>query len=294
MRLSTAFFVAIPLVLLLLAAPARADDVRALRYDTRIDLAVTTVGGVWWLSSELLKTDLVPEKCRWCYRAEDGSDQLNAYDGWVRRKVVWKNPNTAARVSDILDFFVEPATMMGLTALSARQAGAIRGFPVDALLVSEATVIAGDINQLAKFAFARERPFVHFLPRAPDAVRAMTDSPSDDNLSFFSGHSTLAFALATSAGTINTMRGYKLAPVVWGTGLTMATTVAYLRIAADKHYLSDVMIGALVGSAIGVGVPLIFHSPTGDGSSSSNPPSASGQAIVGAPVRQAFGWGGSF
>ena len=267
---------------------------RALRFDTRIDLAVTTVGGVWWLSSELLKTDLVPEKCRWCYRAEDGSDQLNAYDGWVRRKLVWKDPNTAARLSDILDFIVEPATMMGLTALSAHQADAIRGFPIDALLISEATVIAGDINQLAKFAFARERPFVHFLPRAPDALRALTDSPSDDNLSFFSGHSTLAFALATSAGTINTMRGYRLAPVVWGTGLTMATTVAYLRIAADKHYFSDVMIGALVGSAIGVGLPLIFHAPTGDGSSSSNPPSASGQAIVGAPVHQAFSWGSSF
>jgi membrane-associated phospholipid phosphatase len=291
LRLSTAFFVAI---VLLVATPARADGVRALRFDTRIDLAVTSVGGVWWLSSELLKPDLVPEKCRWCYRAEDGADLLNPYDGWVRRRLVWKNPDTAARASDILDFFVEPAAMMGLTALSARHDGAISGFPVDALLITEATVIAGDINQLAKFAFARERPFVHFLPRAPDAVRALTDSPSDDNLSFFSGHTTLAFGLATSAGTINTMRGYRLAPVVWATGLTMATAVAYLRIAADKHYFSDVMIGALVGTLIGVGVPLIFHSPTTDGSSNPNPPSASGQAIVGARVHDAFSWGSSF
>lgn len=267
---------------------------RALRYDTRIDLAVTSVGGVWWLSSEMLKADLVPEKCRWCYRAEDGSDLLNPYDGWVRTKLVWKNPTTAAGASDILDFIVEPAAMMGLTALSARHDDALRGYPVDVLLITQATVIAADINQLAKFAFARERPFVHFLPRAPTAVRALTDSPSDDNLSFFSGHTTLAFGLAASAGTINSMRSYRLAPLVWVTGMSMAVAVAYLRIAADKHYFSDVVIGALVGSLIGVGVPFIFHSPTSSESSSANPPSASRQAIVGATVHDAFNWGTSF
>ena len=35
--------------------------------------------------------------------------------------------------------------------------------------------------------------------------------------------------------------------------------VAYLRIGADKHYFSDVTLGALVGSAIGIGLPMLFH-----------------------------------
>jgi membrane-associated phospholipid phosphatase len=294
-RLPTAICAAcVVIVLSFAASPARADGVRTLRYDTRIDVAVTAVGGIWWVSSELLKADLVPEKCRWCYRAEDGSDLLNPYDGWVRRRCLWKNTSTANIASNALGFFIEPGAMMGLTALAAAHDKAIEGFPVDALLITEATVIAADVNQLAKFAFARERPFVHFLPRAPDAVRALTDSPSDDNLSFFSGHTTLAFAIGTAAPMITTLRGYRLAPVVWTAGLTMAASIGYLRIAADKHYFSDVMVGAVVGSLIGIGVPLIFHSPNSTSTSSANPPSASGQALTMPPVQSAFQMSGAF
>jgi membrane-associated phospholipid phosphatase len=280
---------------MLSASRARADGVRELRYDTRIDVAVTSVGGVWWLTSEMLKADLVPEKCRWCYRAEDGKDLLNPYDGWVRRRLVWKSTDTAATVSSVLGFLIEPATMFGLTAVSEANERATGRFPVDALLITEATVIAGDVNQLAKFAFARERPFVHYLPRAPDVIRALTDSPSDDNLSFFSGHTTLAFAVATSAGMVNTLRGYRLAPLVWSAGLTMAVSVGYLRIAADKHYFSDVMTGAVVGSAIGIGIPLIFHAASSSSASSNpNPPSASSQALLAPPLHSAFSMSGGF
>ena len=281
-------------VLLLASSDARADGVRELRYDARIDVAVTSVGGLWWLTSEIMKADLVPEKCRWCYRAEDGADLLNSVDGGVRRRLLWKNTETAATVSSVLGFFVEPAAMMGLTALSSANDHAIDRFPVDALLITEATVLAGDINQVAKFAFARERPFVHYLPRVPDAIRALTDSPSDDNLSFFSGHTTLAFAVATSAGTINSLRNYRLAPLVWGAGMTMAVTVAYLRIAADKHYMSDVMVGAVVGSIVGIGVPLLFHSATSASTSGTNPPTASGQALAAPAVHSAFSVSGGF
>ncbi len=293
MRLST-LILGVLGVLLLTPADARADGVRELRYDGRIDVAVTTVGGLWWVTSELLKADLVPEKCRWCYRAEDGADLLNSVDGGVRKRLLWKNTETAATVSSVVGFFVEPAAMMGLTALSSANDRAIDRFPVDALLITEATVLAGDLNQLAKFAFARERPFVHYLPRAPDAIRALTDSPTDDNLSFFSGHTTLAFAVATSAGTVNSLRGYTLAPVVWSAGMTMAVAVAYLRIAADKHYLSDVITGAVVGSIVGVGVPLLFHSASSASTSSTTPPTASGQALAAPAVHSAFSVSGGF
>lgn len=259
-----------------LSAPtrsARADDgVRELRYDTRIDVAVTTIGALWFVTSEILKADLAPDKCRWCYRAEDGSDQLNSTDREVRRHLLWNETGTAARASTVIDYGVLPLSALGLTALSAANDRAIGGFPLDALLITEATVIAGDIDQLVKFAFARERPFVHYLPRAPNAVRALTDSPSDDNLSFFSGHTTLAFAIATSTGTVATMRGYTLTPLVWATGMTMASAVGYLRIAADKHYFSDVLTAAIVGTIVGVGVPVLFHSPGSSGGAVPSPP----------------------
>jgi membrane-associated phospholipid phosphatase len=190
--------------------------------------------------------------------------------------------------SNVIIALVEPTVQLGTLALAAERENALSGAPLDQLIIGETTVVAAVINQVAKFALARERPFVHYLPRAPNALRELTSSPSDDNLSFFSGHTTVAFAIATSSATVASMRGYRLAPVLWGTGLTLAASVGYLRIAADKHYLSDVLTGALVGSIVGVAVPLIFHSPKEESSSSS-------QAALMAPaVRPAFAFSGMF
>lgn len=237
-------------------------NVRQLAYDARVDGAITATGLLWYLSSEVLKGQLVPSNCRWCYRRADGSDALNFVDGSVRRRLLWKSPGTAHVLSNVLAFGTLPLGSFGLTSLAAAHDGASREIPVDALLIAEATILALDLNQLTKFAFARERPFVHFLPRAPEGVRALTGSPSDDNLSFFSGHTTGSFALAASAGTVASLRGYRLAPLLWATGMTSAVAVGYLRIAADKHYFSDVVVAALVGSALGAGIPLLFHRPT--------------------------------
>ncbi len=267
--------------------------VRTLRYDTRIDLAVTSMAGLWLATSEVLKADLVPKKCRWCYRATDGSSALNPYDGWVRRQLIWKDTATADLSSSILGFVLLPLGGLGMTAVAAQHDDALHGYPVDALVIVEASLLAANLNQLAKFAFARERPFVHFMPRVPEGVRGLTDSPSDDNLSFFSGHTNMAFAVATSSGTTATLRGYRLAPLVWAIGLTAAAAVGYLRIAADKHYLSDVLTAVVVGSLVGIGVPVLFHSART--SSDAAPPGAAGQALVPtAAGHTPIGFGGAF
>jgi membrane-associated phospholipid phosphatase len=273
------------------SARAAAEEPRSLRHDTRVDVAVTAIGATWYVVSELLKSSLVPEKCRWCYRADDGGDLLNPYDGWVRRRLIWKATRSADITSTILVGVVLPTSQLGLTALAAGHEDALSGFPLDALIVAESTVVAGVLNQIVKFGFARERPFVHYLPRAPDALRELTDSPSDDNLSFYSGHTTLAFVIATASGTVATLRGYRLAPVIWGTGLTLASTVGYLRIAADKHYFSDVMTAAIIGSIVGVGVPLVFHSPQDAKTPSVG---ASSQPLSLPPVRAACSFSASF
>jgi membrane-associated phospholipid phosphatase len=252
-------------IVFLVGAPrvARAEPpppgVSAIAYDTRVDVSVTAVLASWVFTAELLKAQLVPEKCRWCYRADDGADALNPVDGAVRRTLLWKDTHAAGVTSDVIAFGVLPAGAIGLEMLAANNDNAIKGAPVDALVITEATLVAATVNQLVKFAFARERPFVHYLPRSPEGLRALTDSPSDDNLSFYSGHTNLAFAIATSSGTVATLRGYSLAPVVWASGLALATAVGYLRIAADKHYLSDVLTGVVVGSILGVGVPFVLH-----------------------------------
>jgi membrane-associated phospholipid phosphatase len=103
-----------------------------------------------------------------------------------------------------------------------------------------------------KIAVGRQRPYAHY---------GGGSQKSRDNISFYSGHTSLAFSLAVSSGTIATMRGYRLAPVIWGTGLAIAASAGYFRLAADYHYLTDVIAGAVIGSAFGFGIPYIFHRP---------------------------------
>jgi membrane-associated phospholipid phosphatase len=152
---------------------------------------------------------------------------------------------------------VLPAAVAANAFLSARAAGDTGEGWVDLLIVAEAATLAANLNQLVKYTVGRERPFVHYR-NFPDPDRA---PEPDDNVSFYSGHSSLAFSLATAAGTVSSMRGYKSAPWVWGIGLGLASTVAYLRVAGDKHYLTDVLVGAAVGSAMGIAIPRWLHGP---------------------------------
>ena len=45
-------------------------------------------------------------------------------------------------------------------------------------------------------------------------------------------------------------------------GLGVAAVTGWLRIAADKHYATDVALGAGLGAGVGVAVPLLLHAPT--------------------------------
>jgi membrane-associated phospholipid phosphatase len=82
-------------------------------------------------------------------------------------------------------------------------------------------------------------------------------------LSFYSGHTALAFSLATATSTVARLRGERGAPWVLGLGLGAGVTVGWLAIADDKHYLTDVMLGAVIGSAIGWSVPWLLHRSRG-------------------------------
>ena len=71
--------------------------------------------------------------------------------------------------------------------------------------------------------------------------------------------SVSTFSLASAAGTVATLRGYRLMPLVWATLMPLAIATGDLRSGGDKHYLSDVLTGAVLGAAVGVALPLLFH-----------------------------------
>jgi membrane-associated phospholipid phosphatase len=231
--------------------PAAPDPVRPrLRYVVVYELPPTVVGTVAWFTSEALKSRLAPATCRWC--------NPPGVDVAVRGALRWSNTQGADTLSYATGFALAPLAALGVDAAAVYASGGTsREWRDDALVMAEAAVASMDVNQIVKFAVGRERPFVHALPAA---AKARTAQPSDNDLSFYSGHTTFAFSSAVSAGTLATMEGYRAAPWIWAGGLTLAAATAYLRIAADRHWFTDVLTGAALGSAVGVVVPLL-HRP---------------------------------
>ena len=246
------------------ARPSAAEEpVRrrvALQTNLPVDIGVTAAGTVIWLGGELFGGKLASRDCRWCDRNSDGSDNLNGFDSSIRRHLRWANTSRANTLSTVFSFGLAPLAGTGVAALIAAHDDRVDEIPEDILLVAESAVITMSVAQGAKFGFARERPDVH----ARSAEEREAHASSSDNVSFFSGHASLAFSLATSAGTVASMRGHRLAPLMWIAGLSLATTGAYLRIAADRHYATDVLTGSVVGSAIGFSVPYFAHRPVRD------------------------------
>jgi membrane-associated phospholipid phosphatase len=243
-------------LLLLFQRFASADE--PFRYDWRIDASATVVGLWLWMSSEVAKHELVQPNCNWCERDAAGHPTVNGFDGAARDALRWSDTSTAESLSNALGYVV-PALVLGSGLLAAGVDHRLKEFPVDLLLVAESAVMAADVNQVVKFSVARERPLVHFT----DSIEARRSVAQADALtSFYSGHATLAFALATAAGTIAQRRHYRLAPLIWALGMTLAATTAYLRVAADRHYLTDVLVGGGIGSLVGFLNPFVIHAPT--------------------------------
>lgn len=233
---------------------------RALRFDRKLDLPVTGGLVIGWLVTEYgVKSALAPTRCLWC--------AANAFDTGVRRVF---NPQLEASesgrpgadvASTVLGFAVVPLAVLGLDAWWAHEGGALAtAFPIDLMLVVEAAFSALAVTQATKFLVGRARPYS--VDASPELL-ASAHGGSDRNLSFFSGHTSLAFSAVSAAATVATLRGYRYAWVTWAVGLPLATATGVLRLAADKHWASDVLIGAAVGTAIGVAVPLLFHAPVG-------------------------------
>jgi membrane-associated phospholipid phosphatase len=232
---------------------ASSPAARPLKWDPRIDLPVVGVTLAGWVSSEFaLKSTLAPKACRWC--------ETNPFDTEVRRVF---NPSLAPSAfglsgpdaaSNVL-LALTPLSVLGLDVLLSWRDGVLEQAPIDVALIAEAMLIAMCVNQVTKFVVGRERPYT------VGASAALLDVPgqSDHFISFFSGHTTFTFAAVAAAATITSLRGYRLAWLTWVVGAPLAFTTAVLRLAADKHWATDVLVGMVAGAGIDIAVPLLFH-----------------------------------
>jgi membrane-associated phospholipid phosphatase len=251
------------------AARAPAPKLTKLSYDWTVDGIVTGGLAVSTLTLLLLNDKLAPLDCKWC---EPGS-----IDGDISRSVLWANPVAANTVSNVMQFAI-PVGVMGFGLIQAYRYDDPAAGWSDVLLITEATSLAMLVNVVVKYTVGRSRPYV--WQGNADLYPATV---SDANVSFFGGHTTFVFAVVVSGSTLFFMQDMPGAPWVLGVGLTAAAFTGYLRMAADKHYLSDVIVGAAVGSLVGWAVPYLFHRPGRKG-----PPQAGD--LIPAPGGIAIAW----
>lgn len=119
-------------------------------------------------------------------------------------------------------------------------------------MYAETMLFAYGFKELAKAIFDRPRPYMYFDDFPIEEVQN-----GDWNSSFFSGHTTLSFAAATF--TTYVFCKYKpeskwKIPVI-ATSYTLAAATAAMRLLSGNHFLTDVAIGAVVGSITGLLIP---------------------------------------
>ena len=107
-----------------------------------------------------------------------------------------------------------------------------------ALIGIESFIIAGIFTNLIKYSVHRSRPYTG---DTPDRWRGPSFSLSDEYLSFPSGHSTTAFALATVfSNEYNT----RFCSFLF---YSLATLTAISRVNNNDHWASDVFFGGVIG-----------------------------------------------
>jgi len=108
------------------------------------------------------------------------------------------------------------------------------------LLTNTGTMITKSIVQ-------RPRPYVH----NPDVSHERKMNRTSKR-SFFSGHTSSTFASAWFLASVYEKYhpNSKSKDWVWASSMTSASLVAYLRVKAGKHYLTDVLAGALFGTLV--------------------------------------------
>jgi undecaprenyl-diphosphatase len=118
-----------------------------------------------------------------------------------------------------------------------------RLLPTAMLAAAAAAAVAEGLTVLLKHATERARP-----PLADPAVEALVSLPA--STSFPSGHAATAFAAATAVGMLH--------PRLRAPLLVIAGMVALSRVYLGVHFWSDVLVGSLLGVAIGLVVARFF------------------------------------
>jgi membrane-associated phospholipid phosphatase len=118
----------------------------------------------------------------------------------------------------------------------------------DVTVYGETLAVNGALVTAAKYAVRRP------LPRTYAGDPTLLNQPGGYR-SFYSGHVSVVFAaLSVTAMTLEVRHQQYIWP--WVLAVAAGTMVAAERVAAGRHFYTDVAVGAVAGTAVGTLVPL--------------------------------------
>jgi membrane-associated phospholipid phosphatase len=174
---------------------------------------------------------------------------LNPLDRWAAELSV----NAAGPVSDALlaTSLSLPLAFSGLDLASDRRSSAAERLGKDTLVIAQTYAATFLVTNVVKVAVRRLRPYNYNPSFIAQRVQG------DSRLSFPSGHTSMAFAGAATLAVLLDQRfpGEPWAVATAVGGFTLAASTAAARVLAGRHFPTDVLVGAALGTTLGFLVP---------------------------------------
>jgi len=176
---------------------------------------------------------------------------INPFD----RGATWNYSETIGSASDVLLGAVVAAPFAFMLDVRARD-----DWKTCSLMYAETMALAVILPAFGKGTVDRIRPFV-YNPDAPMDKK----TTSDARKAFFSRHTSVAFASAVFASVVygDYHPGSRAGRYLWAGSLLAAAAVGAMRYESGEHFPTDILAGAVAGSAAGYIIPRI-HRAGGD------------------------------
>lgn len=122
------------------------------------------------------------------------------------------------------------------------------------LMLAQALALQNGVNLLVRTLSFWPRPYMYATEG--DGAEAASAAEGEAYGSFYSGHASAAFTIAVFTGEwfSEFYPNSRYKSLVWATSLSLASLVGVLRVAAGRHYPTDVAVGALAGAGISLAV----------------------------------------
>lgn len=207
--------------------------------DLPMEISLFAYGGAGWAFRFYMTHKKSDEE--WDGKLYDKND-INPFDRWAARPYK-KTLDDFGTISCALAAAVPIASVV-----------ASKDYLTMLVMYAETMLVASGTYSAIKTVITRNRPYMYF-----DGGKQSDMEDGDFENSFPSGHTTNAFAAAVFASytfsVYNPDSPYRLPVCI--AALSLASATGVLRVASGNHFISDVLAGALIGSASGFLVPYL-------------------------------------